>query len=274
MLFNIIEENSEYLLLEFDNNNYVFKRVFINNIDLKRKIEILKYNNVYFYDVILNNNKELITNVDNNYYILYKLDKNIPIIDTKIKYININEKEDTYSLWCKKIDYYYTQVIDFNVEKEELINLFNYYVGYGEIAISLLDNIRLLDCRISISRKVNIYPIDYKLYFDPTNIIFDYSTRELAEYIKYTIINNIFNIDEIISIIDINNFNNIEIIYLIARVMYPNYFFNVFEDYIISDELYDYSKYYTYIELLEKNIDNLIKILQKKYDIPNIIFRH
>ena len=273
-LFNVVEENDNSLLLEYNKDNYIFKKVYINNNDLKRKLEILKNSNIYFYDVIFNKAGEFITTIDNNNYILYKLDNNYPINNNIINYININEREDTYNLWCKKIDYYYTQVIDFNVKKEELINLFNYYAGFGEIAISLLDSIRLLNCRNSISRKINIYPIDYNLYYDPTNIIFDYSTRELAEYIKYTIINNKFNINEILNIIDINNFNNIEIIYLIARVMYPNYFFNIFEDNIISEEDYDYSDFYKYIELFESNIDLLLKSLQKKYDIPNIIFRH
>ena len=112
-----------------------------------------------------------------------------------------------------------------------------------------------------------------KLYqfFNPIEIVIDNRTRDIAEYIKINYINNNIKMEEIFFIIDSCSFNNTESILFLSRLLYPSYYFDLYDKIIqqsINEEKINI--------FMEKNIDyeNFIKemylFIRKKYSIPEI----
>ena len=74
-------------------------------------------------------------------------------------------------------------------------------------------------------------------YYNPCNIIIDHFCRDISEYIKSCIINKQWNLDivkEYLSRYDMKK-NDIQIMY--ARIIFPSYFLDKLEEYIIGEKI-------------------------------------
>ena len=231
---------------------------------------------------------QIIANKDNNYVSFYN-NQNYIVIRI---YANINKKitleeinflaNSLYTekfkinwgmLWSKKIDYL-EELINENGKKYPIIvNSFNYFVGMAENAISYYNNIKIADnYRYVISHKKIRFNDTIEVLYNPLNIIFDYRARDIAEYIKNAFFINNSNIyNELNEYINVNGLSITDVKLVVARIMYPSFYFEMYEDILIDnndekiiapivDRLPEYEKY----------LANIINYFSNYYDIPTI----
>lgn len=81
--------------------------------------------------------------------------------------------------------------------------------------------------RLCISHYRIKYP-NYNLnYCDPTELLIDYISRDIAEYTKSKFFSEGMTVEELLKLINDYNLNDKELMYLFARLLYPNYYFDV-----------------------------------------------
>ena len=148
---------------------------------------------------------------------------------------------------------------------------FNYYVGLSECAINLLKYLNNDNIKFYITHKRIMYKEKTDELLNPINLIIDTRVRDIAEYFKINYINNNYNIQDIIKEIDMLNLDYNESILLLSRLMYPSFYFDLY-DKIIQEKI-DESKIDFYIEknvYYETFLRYIYKFLKSKYKIPNI----
>lgn len=251
---NIRFENGIYI---FD--NYIFKEI-TNNIDFELYNFCIN-NNFYLHRIIYNINNSYITKYDNKNYILLNCKKNkIISMDDIFNFINVNplNNRNWSELWERKIDYYEKNII--NVKKKEILDIFPYYIGLGENAISIYKN-NNLDTSFSIShiRLNNNYD-----FYCPDNIIIDYKVRDIAEYIKKSFFLDTLDLNVLISYLNRTNFMLGDYVILYARLLFPTYFFDCIE----NDE--NITMYTSKIIQYERLLNKMYFILNINKNIPRI----
>lgn len=222
-------------------------------IDLVQISKELKNRGLECHDMILNKFGKLITNVYEANYILLK-----PIGNTKEEFeikdmIKINNfliltpnKSNLYrnswsKLWSDKIDYFEYQIHELGKDKEIILDSFSYYIGLGENAISYVNNTNKkyqktsLD-HICLSHRRIKYP-NYKLnYLNPLSFIFDLEVRDIAEYIKSAFFEGADALSYLKETLKISRFTTYSLELLYARLLYPSYYFDVYESIMNNKE--------------------------------------
>ena len=249
-----VEDWDNIYCFKWNNSEFYFvplKRTERELIDLVEISKELKTKGLECHDIILNKFEKLITNVYEANYILLK-----PIGDIYEEYdlldmIKINNaliltpnKSNLYrnswaKLWSDKIDYFEYQIHELGKEKEIILDSFSYYIGLGENAISYVNNTNskykqtALD-RISLSHRRIKYP-NYKLnYLNPLSFIFDLEVRDIAEYIKSAFFAGEDALSYLKEVLKITKFTIYSLELLYARLLYPSYYFDVYES-IMND---------------------------------------
>ena len=237
-------------------------------------------NNTLVSEIIINRNNEIISIYNENKFILIKIfvnvNKNISLNEILFlnnylssKKLNVNWGQ----LWEKKIDYL-EELINENGKKYPLIvNSFNYFVGMTENAISYYNNISINDdINYVIShRSIKIGDTIESLY-NPLNIILDYRVRDMAEYIKISFFkNNKLIFKEIQEYLISNNLNLTEIQLLVARLLYPSFYFDMYDDIMIDNQE---EKILTFIlanlDNYEIYLSNVIELIRQRYNVDEI----
>ena len=258
---------------EFNHNNNYYRLYILNE-----EYNIYNYNNIYtinkelinntlISEIILNKDKNIITTYHNINYILLKINcninKNITLeeIDylSKVKIVN-NNKSNWGLLWSKKIDYLEELISENGKKYPQVVNSFNYFIGLSENAISYYNNIDIdNNMMYYISHKV-LRPTDkVDSLYNPLNIIYDYRVRDVAEYIKnsfWTDNHNIYN--ELNNYLYKNNLSLNEVKLLISRVLFPSFYFDLYED------IFNYNKD-------EKILNNIISRIDEYEEYLNSI---
>lgn len=258
---------------EFNHNNNYYRLYILNE-----EYNIYNYNNIYtinkelinntlMSEIILNKDKNIITTYHNINYILLKINcninKNITLeeIDylSKVKIVN-NNKSNWGLLWSKKIDYLEELISENGKKYPQVVNSFNYFIGLSENAISYYNNIDIdNNMMYYISHKV-LRPTDkVDSLYNPLNIIYDYRVRDVAEYIKnsfWTDNHNIYN--ELNNYLYKNNLSLNEVKLLISRVLFPSFYFDLYED------IFNYNKD-------EKILNNIISRIDEYEEYLNSI---
>ena len=273
--YNMKVTNTNFInnYYEFNHNNNYY-RLYI----LIEEYNIYNYNNIYtiykelinntlMSEIILNKDKNIITTYHNINYILLKINcninKNITLeeIDylSKVKIVN-NNKSNWGLLWSKKIDYLEELISENGKKYPQVVNSFNYFIGLSENAISYYNNIDIdNNMMYYISHKV-LRPTDkVDSLYNPLNIIYDYRVRDVAEYIKnsfWTDNHNIYN--ELNNYLYKNNLSLNEVKLLISRVLFPSFYFDLYED------IFNYNKD-------EKILNNIISRIDEYEEYLNSI---
>ena len=280
---NITYDNGCYI---FTYKGYIYKLYIYdddNNLNFMLDINKKLIGNTLISEIITNKNNEIISFYNNVSYILIKIyaNTNKLISLEEISHLaNSMYKQDVNvnygMLWSKKIDYL-ENLINENGKKYPLIvDSFNYFVGMAENAISYYNNILINnnDYRFVISHKRIKFDDTVEALYNPLNIIFDYKVRDIAEYIKNSFFNNNINIfNEFVFYIKNNPLSLTEVKILISRLLYPSFYFDLYEDILINDKeekiifsliskLDDYQLY----------LDNFISFLKRFYDIEEILW--
>lgn len=250
-----IYKNKDFIKIKQNNKEYVLYQI----NDPKRIIEIneILNNKTEYYKIIKNINHEIITTYQNNYYILLEINNNYQIQSSNIilnnkDYSNyqINQSNWVY-LWSKKNDYYESITIN-NIYIKETIN---YYIGLAENAIEFIRYNDIYTDRLFICN------CNKKDLYNPLNIVLDCKEREVGEVIKKEFFYNEISIENIK-----NELKNYNIKKVIARLLYPNYYFDIVDEFINSkvDEnklkniLSKQSKYEELIRKISKYDQNIV----------------
>lgn len=231
-------------------------------------------------EIIKNNNNELITNYNNHQYILLKIESNP---NKKITLEEISSLSKTIytekltinwgTLWSNKIDYL-ENLINENGKKYPLIvDSFNYYVGLAENAISYYNNITIdSNYKYYLTHKHLKINDTVEALYNPLNMTFDYQVRDIAEYLKISFFNNnTYIFQEFNKYLIDNNLSLTDIKLLIARLLYPSFYFDLYEDILIDGKeeaiiINITSKSDNYEEYLSQ----IITYLKTSYEIDDI----
>lgn len=269
-----IDSKYEFII---NNEKYIFMP-FLGDIEKLNKIySFLKQRNMYCHEIIINKDNSFITYNNNIPYILIKnniLSKNFISLNELLIYdvpLYYTKKLNWKKNWEEKIDYYEYQMSEFGFKYRKLRECFNYYVGLCETSISLLNYLSKDEISCNIQHKKINYNESIEDFYNPINIIEDIYVRDIAEYIKSNYLENILSQLEVINIIKNINFSRDEAIIFLSRLLYPNYFFDLY-DRIIKDEIKEErintcKEKSAQYETLLKNI-NIYLI--NKYNIPSI----
>lgn len=273
--YNMKVTNTNFInnYYEFNHNNNYYRLYILNE-----EYNIYNYNNIYtinkelinntlMSEIILNKDKNIITTYHNINYILLKMNcninKNITLeeIDylSKVKIVN-NNKSNWGLLWSKKIDYLEELISENGKKYPQVVNSFNYFIGLSENAISYYNNIDIdNNMMYYISHKV-LRPTDkVDSLYNPLNIIYDYRVRDVAEYIKNSFWTDNHNIySELNNYLYKNNLSLNEVKLLISRVLFPSFYFDLYED------IFNYNKD-------EKILNNIISRIDEYEEYLNSI---
>lgn len=230
--------NEEYHLVIFDRPYEDIEPIYKLNLEMKK-------NNCLVHDIILNKDKKAITIINNTPYVLLKLCKykNEKVFLNDLNYIqhmtyNIEYNKsllrtDWVRMWSQKIDYYEYQISQFSKKYPILCDSLSYFIGLGENAISYI---------VNNSEEENISPVvSHKRikrnngsfeFYNPLNFVIDSRVRDIAEYIKDSYMINELDFYEIKSFLDINKLSNNEYKLLFARLLFPTFYFDIYDDII------------------------------------------
>ena len=245
-----VEDWDTIYFFKWNRDNFYFvplKRTEKELVDLIEVSKELKLRGIECHDILLNKFGKLITNVYETSYILLK-----PIGDIYEEYniknmITFNNnliltpnKSNLYrnswsKLWSDKIDYFEYQVHELGKDKDIILDSFSYYIGLGENAISYVNNTNIKyhktdQDRICLSHRRIKYP-NYKLnYLNPLSFIFDLEVRDIAEYIKSAFFAKEDALNYLKEALKINHFTIYSLELLYARLLYPSYYFDIYEN--------------------------------------------
>lgn len=216
---------------------------------LKKEYHFLYEGKNFIVIKVLKNENEIIDLIDLNMF--NKL--------LKTRENTLLNRNDWKKLWEEKIDYFEYGMSMVN-ETNTLVNgSFSYYVGLAENAISYYNDTILeepiKENELYISHKRIITPIVSGNIYNPLNFIFDYNVRDTAEYIKTKFFNDKIDWDEIDYIFNKNIYSKFSLRLLYARLLYPSYYFDAYEQY-----------------LADKKEEKLKKIISKSKEYEDFLF--
>lgn len=237
-----ISEHQNFFVIISHNKIYILKKIYDTDENFIAMYNFIKQLKDEYMEVISNKENQLITEIEKNKYVLMLIKKPQKNKDTDFDFIESNYINDnlTSDLWIKKVDYYKAQISNFGYGKSELLYSFNYFSGLAENAIQLMllaeknDN----NGKRFVAHKRIYYPNYYINYYDPTNLTIDYYVRDIAGYIKsYYFESEFHDIKKIRGILKKNIYTEEDLLITYARVLYPTYYFDIFEDYIVPENI-------------------------------------
>lgn len=242
------------------------KRVDAELKDLMEVYRELKNKRVNIHDIVLNKFGSIVTNVYNQNYILLKPKEDIYIEYDLTELMKFNNslsltpaKSKLYrnswaKLWSDKIDYFEYQIRELGKDKNVILDSFSYYVGLAENAISYVNSTSAsyngINDKIVLSHRRINYP-NYSLNFlNPISFIFDLEVRDIASFIKSAFIAGEDALNYLRLALRLNQFSIYSLQMLYARLIYPTFYFDVYEK-VMNDEA---------------SQDDLIPIIEKAQD--------
>lgn len=237
---------------------------------------LLRDNDIYCHEIILNNNSDIITIVDNKNYILLKskicsneIVSLNEIISFSIRtkniwnYNNLN-RFNWKELWNKKLENLEYQISQFGDKYQNIFHCFSYYAGIVENDIQLISNINTENLELfSVSHKRMTFTTTLIEFYNPLNYVIDYSIRDVAEYIKSKMIYNLESIYEYVYCISSMLYDKNEKKLLFARILYPSYQLDEYEKYFFKNSNDNKTK----MQLMLGNNENYEKSIKKMYEI-------
>lgn len=234
--FSLTMINKDIYYFKYQDIFYSFEK--IENVDYLRSVlSILRsIPNSHYFRLVPNIYNDDFCIIDNQKYGLFMHNAfsfslfneiiNLPALSYNMSNIRVYPWD---FLWIKKINYYEYQVKHiFTVDTSSIINdCIYYYIGMAENAISYLKyNSAHFSSKLYLCHK----RISMKDFFHPQNIIIDCYPRDVSEYIKYLFFSNTYQNFSYISFFRVLQFSFNDYILLYSRLLFPSYFFDVYDD--------------------------------------------
>jgi len=248
-VFDIYKYMDKYVF-NYNGIKYYFVKYDRARNDIKGILDVceeLKKRNILTNDLVCNKFNNYITPYKNELYVLIRQNikkSNININD--IFYIQNNTlnmlvdksiiRTNCIKLWEEKLDFYEKKSLELSERYSLIKRTIDYYIGLGENAIVYLinNNVRISKLVLSHRRLDNMN--DSFDFYNPLNYIFDVKSRDIADYIKILFFYDQASEDLIISFFKYLNFTREEYILLIARLLYPTYYFDLIDKVIFLNE--------------------------------------
>lgn len=242
----------------------------------------LKTLGVYCNEIELNKENRIVTQISNKLYILLR----ITVQQRKIKMedvlymsnipININlykniERKKWSELWSKKIDYIEYQISQFGKKYPLIRESSDYYIGIVENCISLLNNMQKENSKITIAHER--IPEYYKTddFYNPMNFILDISVRDISEYLKNYILEDINIINYIQNYIYLKKPTPNEIGLMFIRIMYPTQYLDTCEQILEKNANEEVLlKIIANVDKYEMNIKKIYNYIKQIINLPEI----
>lgn len=274
-IIDIKKKDYYYLLTTDEYEQYIFNEIIDSN-ELKENLDYLNNTNVLYDLLILTKEGNITINYNDKEYALFKVRNNENLNILSFSNLITTGKLKWGTLWSNRVDYYLEQIAEV-VEQKEIKYAMDYYISLAEIAISYFNTLSEIynenTLTFTLSHHIVTSPIDKYMFYNPSNMCFDLSVRDIAEYIKESFFNNILTNYEILSLIDKINLNESLANYLLVRLIYPSYIFKLYDIFIETKELnkkfYEYMKKSREYETLLSTIYNKLKL---KYSIKAYIY--
>lgn len=257
-------------IFSYNNSFYIFKEYNGDKNNLLYVVNLCNKFNLLFHEIVLGNKKELITKYQDKTYILMKIkfntNRKLLISDLMNSHhiVTYVSKKDFFwkGLWIKKIDqvetYLYSNMDKFNIYT---IFIINYFLSLAEQALNIYNNSNFNLIGLSLCHRRVEYDFDLYEYYSIDNLIIDHYTRDLGEYIKSYIYNK--DSRELLSYLNSIPDNDKDL--LLARILFPSYFFDVFDRYILENKSFnDFEVNFLYLDELNNNLNEILKNIQKK----------
>lgn len=274
-IIDIKKKDYYYLLTTDEYEQYIFNETIDSN-ELKENLDYLNNTNVLYDLLILTKEGNITINYNDKEYALFKVRNNENLNILSFSNLITTGKLKWGTLWSNRVDYYLEQIAEV-VEQKEIKYAMDYYISLAEIAISYFNTLSEIynenTLTFTLSHHIVTSPIDKYMFYNPSNMCFDLSVRDIAEYIKESFFNDILTNYEILSLIDKINLNESLANYLLVRLIYPSYIFKLYDIFIETKELnkkfYEYMKKSREYETLLSTIYNKLKL---KYSIKAYIY--
>lgn len=181
--------------------------------------------------------------------------------------------DEIITLWEQRIEYLENQclvILNFdNPAHKDLYEYAMYAIGMAENALQYMSDLKIdfKEYFVTTLTHRRIKKLDKWEIFNPFNLIFDHSGRDLAELYK----NDIITLNQLIQITTQYQYKISEYQYLLARILFPVSVFDILED-IYLDKNYDYTEgIYQAIQAQEKHMQKVKSFY--KYMISNLNIR-
>jgi len=239
------------------NNNYMFipytkDYMFLNYLYILNQI-ILK-NNIYYHEIILNKDKLPYLFIDGKCYCLIKesniINDRINFYDITFQKIKIDNNLKRLirfpwtSLWQQKLDYLENILNHLELSYKKVLPICLYFMGLTENAISyineVLENEKLTvqDEFVISHNRIDINESIKDLY-SPLEIIIDHPSRDVSEYLKSLFVYDDYDYNEIEEYILSLNFSDVGFKILYGRMLYPSFFFDLWDEVIREKKNYN-----------------------------------
>ena len=267
ILVDELNKSDNNYFFYFNNELFLFYLV-LNDISLVENIyKYIVENNIESFNIILNKEGNLFSDVDKKKYVLLRV-KGILKYEVKFdefKYYPVNSNGVNWgTLWSERLDYYEVQIRELGIKYQTVLNSFGMFSGLAENAIlyfnMTMEKFNDMDSNVGIVHNRVKYPCYLIDYYNPVNFVIDYSVRDIGEYIKSYIISDDFDFNNVVTLINRMNLNDLMFNLLYARLLYPTFYFDVFDKIILED-----GKDSDILFILDK-IDIYLDTLKRLYD--------
>lgn len=268
-------------------DNYYFNYAYNDYIvysykrDVEEAVE-LYYLNLEFisngysgYEIILTKDRDILFLYEGNYYVLMRLPSIKNRIITYDDVVNFYyfpsfkikkiDKSNWGSNWANKIDFIEYQFAQMKNKKKIIDSSIDYFIGIWENAVSYYnDNVNFVMDKVLCHKRITC-DMDLLEFLNPMNFVIDYKERDVGDYLKSFVINNNFTFSSLDNYLYFSDRNRI--ILLIARILFPSYYFDMYEEIILDN--YDEEDLISLIDS-RNNVLFLIDYLIQKYINLNI----
>ena len=274
---NVRKINNNYYL-KYMNDNY---GIYLYNRDIEDSM-FLYYLNVELlneglkgYQIVLNKFGSALFNYEDKNYILMKFPniENRPITYKDIMNFDFQidnnrykklDKSNWSTSWSNKIDFTIYQFSQMEKKYKVISECMDYFIGIWENAISYfnnnISNHKKVVCHKRVDINMNLFD-----FLNPLNFVIDYKERDIGEYLKSYVINKNFSLNSFDKLF--SSFSREGVIILIDRILFPSYFFDIYERVVVDKE--NESEIISVINR-SKNVLKLLKYMFNKFSVYNI----
>lgn len=273
----------------YNGDNYMFKACddVVSVMDsINDLTQQLKFSNSFYHQLVYNKDNSLITVFERRPYVMIKLSMvpkaPISIFDIKgndyvrtDKKIILLNRFDWTILWENKIDYFEKQIFTKMSEYSSILGSFHYFIGVAENAImyvreALINQKKELSDQLVVSHRRFTRDMTLIDFYDPTNLIVDHKSRDVAEFLKYSFLINNYDIRVIADYLNNLDLSNLGAHLLFGRLLFPSFYFDFLEDLLVSGRFESIYNVETRIGEYKLFLADIFEILKAKYKLQEI----
>ena len=238
--------DNNYMFIPFNKDFILLNYLYILN-------QVVLKTNVYYHEIILNKDRLPYLFIDGKCYCLLKesnlINDKMSFYDITFEKVRIDNNLKRLirfpwtNLWAKKLDYLENILNHLELSYKSVLPICLYFMGLGENAIQYINEVleteelTKQDEFVISHDRININQSVKELY-SPLNLIIDHPSRDISEYLKNLFVYNDYDYNEIEEYILSLNFSNVGLKLLYGRMLYPSFFFDLWDEVIAGKKNY------------------------------------